>query len=90
MLDIPVILEEQARASSNAIRLVARILLDHAGNSTTEQRRLSQRDIAVLTGANWQTVHMSLKSLQDEGAIRIERHRMILNKVLLQKVAEAA
>jgi len=30
---------------------------------------------------------MSLKSLQDEGVIRIERHRIVLNKELLQKVA---
>jgi hypothetical protein len=33
---------------------------------------------------------MSLRSLQDEGAIRIERHRIIINKELLQKVAEVA
>jgi DNA-binding MarR family transcriptional regulator len=88
MQDIPVILEGQEEPSINAIRLVARVLLDYAGDSTGGQRRLAQRDIAALTGIDWENVHMSLKSLQDEGVIKIERHRIILNKALLQRVAE--
>jgi DNA-binding MarR family transcriptional regulator len=69
------------------MRMVARVLLDCASDSTTGRSRLAQRDIAALTGTDWGTVHMSLKSLQDEGVIRIERHRIVLNKELLQKVA---
>jgi CRP/FNR family transcriptional regulator len=67
--------------------MVAKVLLEHAGDSTTEPRRLAQRDMAELAGTDWGTVHMSLRSLQDEGAIRIERHRIIVNKELLQKMA---
>lgn len=67
--------------------MVARVLLDCASDSSTARGRLAQRDIATLTGTDWRTVHMSLKSLQDDGVIRIERHRIVLNKELLQKAA---
>ena len=67
--------------------LVARVLLEHASDSTNGQSRVAQRDIAAIVGTDWGTVHMSLKSMQDEGAIQIERHRLILNKQLLQKLA---
>jgi hypothetical protein len=67
--------------------LVARVLLEHAGDGTTERRWLTQRDIATITDTSWEMVHLSLKSLQDEGAIRIERHRLIINRDSLQKVA---
>jgi DNA-binding Lrp family transcriptional regulator len=90
MQDIHVILEEQDRPSINAIGLVAKVLLDYVEDNAGGQRRLAQRDIAALAGTDWETVHMSLKSLQEEGVIKIERHRMILNKELLQKVAAVA
>jgi DNA-binding Lrp family transcriptional regulator len=70
--------------------LVAKVLLDYAEYSITERRQLTQRDIAVLVGTDWETVHSSLKSLQEEGTIRIERHRIIINKESLQKVAGIA
>ncbi len=38
------------------------------------------------SGTDWDTVHLTLQSMQDEGAIRIEGHRLIINKGLLQKV----
>lgn len=65
---------------------VARILLEQAANMISRRGRLSQRDIAVLTGTNWQTVHESLEYLQHEGAIRFERHRMIIDRHLLEKL----
>ena len=70
--------------------LVAKILLDNAGVGTNGRHRVAQRDIAMTVGTDWVMVHMSLKSMQDEGAIRIERHRLIINKGLLQKLAGAA
>jgi DNA-binding MarR family transcriptional regulator len=68
---------------------VAKILLEHAGdgNSDGGRPRVVQRDIAATVGADWGMVHMSLKSMQEEGAIKIDRHRLIINKELLQKVA---
>ena len=48
---------------------------------------MAQQDIAILADTNWEMVHASLKSLQNEGAIKVERHRIIINRDLLQKVA---
>jgi CRP/FNR family transcriptional regulator len=69
---------------------VARVLLERAADGVSGRPRVAQRDIAATVGTDWGTVHMSLKSMQDEGAIRIDRHRLIINKELLQKVAAAA
>ena len=41
----------------------------------------------MIAGTDWETVHLTLRSLRDEGAIRIERHRLIINKEMLQKAA---
>jgi len=69
--------------------MVARTLLEHANGGTGGQSRLAQRDIAATVGADWGMVHISLKSLQEQGAIRIERNRLYVNKELLQKMAAA-
>jgi len=68
---------------------VARVLLDHAGdgNSNGGRPRVAQRDIAATVGADWGMVHLSLKSMQEEGAIKLDGHRLIINKERLQKVA---
>jgi len=67
--------------------MVARILLEHAGDGASGRPRVAQRDIAAAVGTDWETVYMSLKSMQYAGAIRIDRHRLIINKELLQKLA---
>jgi DNA-binding MarR family transcriptional regulator len=85
--DIPSALLSQDQSFGYVRGLVALVLLEHAGNGTTERRWLTQRDIANITGTSWEMVHVSLKSLQKEGAIRIERHRLIINRELLQKIA---
>lgn len=69
---------------------VARILLEHATDNTDRHHRLTQRDIATKLGTGWDTVHMSLKSLFNDGIIRIERNRIVINKELIQKEAGAA
>ena len=71
---------------------VAKVLLEHAGdgNSAGERPRVAQRDIAATVGTDWGLVHLSLKSMQEEGAIKIDHHRLIINKALLQKVAGTA
>ena len=74
---------------SRARKLVASVLLEHAGDSQTERRWLSRRDIAKLAGAEWIEVHCSLASLQEAGAIRMEGHRLIINKELLSRAAAA-
>jgi DNA-binding MarR family transcriptional regulator len=66
---------------------VARALLEHADNGSG--RRVVQRDIAATVGTDWSTVHISLKSMQAQGAIRIERNRLFINKEVLRKMAAA-
>jgi hypothetical protein len=66
---------------------VARVLLERAANGAGGPARLAQRDIAATVGADWGMVHISLRSMQDEGAIKIDRHRLLINKELLQKLA---
>jgi hypothetical protein len=69
---------------------VAKILLQQVLNPSGERPRLAQRDIAAMTGTDWYTVHMSLKSIRDAGAIRMERNRIIINKESLQRLAGEA
>jgi CRP/FNR family transcriptional regulator len=83
--DVPTTLLTPDRSFNHVRGLTAKVLLEYAGDSTTERRQLTQRDMAVLVGTDWETVHALLKSLQEEGAIRIERHRIIINKELLQR-----
>lgn len=67
--------------------LVARALLESITNNPGNRSQLTQTAIAAQTGADWITVHKSLMSLQCEGAIRIERNRMMINREMLQKAA---
>jgi DNA-binding Lrp family transcriptional regulator len=90
MQDIPMTFLTQGQTFCYFRRLVARVLLEYAGDNKTKRRQLTQRDIAILIGTDWKTVHASLKSLHEEGVIRLERLRIILNKDLLQKAAGVA
>jgi hypothetical protein len=74
-------------ATGTARTLVAKILLDQAADR--KQHQLAQRDMATLGSVDWEIVNTTLKSLQNEGAIRIERNRIIINKILLKKAAGA-
>lgn len=62
-------------------------MLEFTGDSANRRNLLAQRDIAAIIGKDWQIVHMSLKSLDHDGVIRIERNRIIINKELLEKIA---
>ena len=68
-------------------RQLAGVLLQYAGIDKARRPGLSQREMAVILDTSWDMVNSSLKSLQAGGAIRIERHRMILNKEALERIA---
>lgn len=68
---------------------VAQVLLDHAGDNSSGQNRLTHRDMAEMLNTDWDKIHTSLKSLHDDGAIRIDGHRIIVEKDLLQKAARS-
>jgi CRP-like cAMP-binding protein len=57
---------------------VAKMLLEYSDNSIGEGRRLTQQEMAGMIGTAREMVGRSLKSLEDEGAIRIERNRIIV------------
>lgn len=66
---------------------VAAILLGYKGNGTSGKRRLSQREMASLIGTSWEQINGSLRYLQEEGAIKIDHHRIIGKEALLQPIA---
>ena len=57
---------------------VAKILLEYAGNGGGEKPRLTQQEIAAVIGTAREMVGRSLKNLESEGAIRMERNRIII------------
>jgi hypothetical protein len=70
--------------------LVAKALIDHAEDILMQRSGLSQREIARMIGSDRVMVYLSLKSLQDKGAIRIDDHRIKINKELLRTAAGLA
>ncbi|OGO01717.1 MAG: hypothetical protein A2Y90_05645 [Chloroflexi bacterium RBG_13_52_12] len=57
---------------------VAKILLEYADNGSGERPRLTQQEIAAMIGTAREMVGRSLKNLEGEGAIRMERNRIII------------
>lgn len=75
----------------HVISRVARVLLENAGNGSTPGTRLTQQEMAALVGSVREVVARSLKDLEAEGAIRLERHRIrIMDRKALEAMVEAA
>jgi len=73
----------------HVIGRVARILLEHAGNGVGSSPRLTQQEMAALAGTAREVVARSLKVLEEEGLIRMERHRIaITDRESLQERVE--
>jgi CRP/FNR family transcriptional regulator len=67
---------------------VAKILLEYAGDKTGEKPRLTQQEMAAMIGTAREMVGRSLKALEEEGSIRLDRHRIIItNREALKKTA---
>jgi CRP-like cAMP-binding protein len=67
---------------------VARVLLEYAGDGTGEKPRLTQQEMAAMIGTAREMVGRSLKTLEEEGTIRMERHRIIItNQEALREMA---
>lgn len=70
---------------------MAKILLEHAGQATDSGPRLSQQDMAAMAGTAREMIGRSLKALEEEKAIRLDRHRIvIINREALRDMVEAA
>lgn len=63
----------------HVIGRVAKILLEYAGDGTGSRPRLTQQDMAAMAGTAREMVGRSLKVLEDEGTIKLDRHRILIN-----------
>ena len=57
---------------------VAKMLLEYAGDGSGDRPRLTQQEMAAMIGTAREMVGRSLKSLEEEGMIRIDRHRIVV------------
>ena len=74
----------------HVIGRVARILLEHAGDGTGPKPRLTQQEMAAIAGTAREVVGRSLKALEEGGAIRLDRHRIVItDKEALKEIMEA-
>ncbi len=72
----------------NVTGRVAKILLQNAIPGTGGTQRLTQYEMAAMAGTAREVVGRSLKSLEDIGAIGLERHRIVVkNKEYLRQLA---
>jgi CRP-like cAMP-binding protein len=69
---------------------VAKILLEHTDDKTGPRPRLTQQEMAAMAGTAREVVGRSLKALEEEGAIRFDRHRIVISdKQALRDMVEA-
>ncbi|MDM8000085.1 MAG: Crp/Fnr family transcriptional regulator [Dehalococcoidia bacterium] len=75
---------------------VAKLLLEYATDHGTPEEgshrpRLTQQEMAAMVGTAREVVGRSLKALEEEGAIRMERHRIVVtNRKTLQQIGGVA
>lgn len=73
----------------HVIGRVARILLEHMGGEATRGPRLTQQEMAAMAGTAREVVGRSLKALEEQGVIKLDRHRIIVrDKEGLQRIRE--
>jgi len=73
----------------HVIGRVARILLEYAADGASAGPRLTQRDMAAMAGTAREVVSRSLKTLEEKGIIKIDRHRIVIkDEEALKEVIE--
>jgi CRP/FNR family transcriptional regulator len=74
----------------HVIGRVAKILLEHAGDGARPGQRLTQQEMAAIAGTAREVVGRSLKTLEERGIIKLERHRIVVtDKEALKQVIDA-
>ena len=74
----------------HVIGRVAKILLEHIGGEIGRRPRLTQQEMAAMAGTAREVVGRSLKTLEEEGAIKLDRHRIIItDKEALKEIMGA-
>jgi CRP-like cAMP-binding protein len=75
----------------HVISRVAKILFEQVRIETSHEPRLTQQEMAAMAGTAREVVGRSLKELEEQGAIKLDRHRIIItDKEALQKIMEAS
>jgi len=75
----------------HVIGRVAGILLKYAGDGSGPKPRLTQQDMAAMAGTAREVVGRSLKMLEADGSIKMNRHRIVIsNKKALENMVEMA
>lgn len=78
-------------AFRHVIGRVAKILSEQAGGETEHGPRLTQQEMAAMAGTAREVVGRSLKALEEEGAIKLDRHRIVItDKKALRRIMEAS
>ncbi len=72
----------------NVAGRVAKILLEYAGEGGGEKPRLTQQEMAAMIGTAREMVGRSLKTLEEDGLIKLDHHRIIVtNREALKRAA---
>jgi len=73
----------------HVIGRIARLLLENAGDGARPGPRLTQQEMAAIAGTTREVVGRSLKTLEEEGAIKLDRHRIVVTdlRALKERVA---
>lgn len=72
----------------NVVGRVAKILVQSSESESEDVHKLTQYEMAAIAGTAREVVGRSLKSLEDMGAIRLERHRIVItDKAYLNQLA---
>lgn len=67
---------------------VAKILLEYAEDKNGQKQRLTQQEMAAMAGTAREMVGRSLKALEEEGTVRLERNRIVItDKKALKEMA---
>jgi CRP/FNR family transcriptional regulator len=75
----------------HVIGRVAKILVEQIGGEAGLKPRLTQQEMAAMAGTAREVVGRSLKELEEAGAIKLDRHRIVItDKEALQKIVEMA
>lgn len=75
----------------HVIARVAKILLEYAADGSGSRLRLTQQEMAALAGTAREVIGRSLKALEEGGAIRMDRHRIVVrDKEALRNMAGQA
>ncbi len=77
-------------SSTQVLGRLAKLLMGkYAGEEATVGLWLTQQDMASMVGTCREVVNRSLKTMEEKGAIRLKRHRVIvLNRAILSDMAK--